>query len=175
MRVNIIGKGRTWNEAPTTGECWGITQLILRRSVDLVIDMNVYDDGRWGEQEKREAQVARTICEQGAIPYICLANYPIEEIVREFKTDYFSSTVDYAIALAIYKGYTDIDLYGVTMDGGSDYYKIKCGCDFWCGYAKGRGVNVTVHGITTAMKTQDGLVYGYDVKQGTLLERWNRG
>jgi hypothetical protein len=36
-------------------------------------------------------------------------------------------------------------------------------------------VNVTVHGITTAMKTQDGLVYGYDVKQGTLLERWNRG
>jgi hypothetical protein len=175
MQVSIIGKGRTWTQAPTTGECWGITQLILKRPVNLVIDMNVYEDGRWGEQEKQEARQSREICEQKGIPYVCLENYPIEEVVRKFKTDYFSSTVDYSIALAIHRGYTDIDLYGVTMDGTSDYYKIKCGCDFWCGYAKGRGVNVTTHGTTTVMRTQDGLVYGYDVKQGTLLERWGRG
>lgn len=170
--VNIIGKGRTWNEAPQEGECWGITQLILRRPVDLVIDMNVYEDLRWGEQERLEAIKSREICEQKGIPYICLGNYPIEEIVKEFKTDYFSSTVDYAIALALYKGHKEINLYGVTMDGSSDYYKIKCGCDFWCGLAMGRGVKVTVHGVTTVMKTKDGLVYGYDVKQGTLLNRY---
>jgi hypothetical protein len=175
MQVSIIGKGRTWNEAPFGGECWGITQLILRRPVDLVIDMNVYEDGRWGEQEQQEAIRVVEICKDRGIPYVCLENYPIEEVVRKFKTDYFSSTVDYSIALAIHRGYTDIDLYGVTMDGTSDYYKIKCGCDFWCGYAKGRGVNVTTHGTTTVMRTQDGLVYGYDVKQGTLLERWGRG
>jgi hypothetical protein len=175
MQVSIIGNGRTWNQAPMTGECWGITQLVLRRPVDLVIDMNVYEDGRWGEQEKIDAQKAKELCDKDRIPYICLENYPIDEIVKEFNTDYFSSTVDYAIAYAIWKGYDDIHLYGVTLDGTSDYYKIKCGCDFWCGYAKGKGVKITTHGTTTVMRTQDGLVYGYDVKQGTLLERGDRG
>jgi len=51
------------------------------------------------------------------------------------------------------------------MDATSDYYKIKCGADFWCGYVKGLGKKITVHGKSTIMKTVDGLVYGYDIKQ----------
>jgi hypothetical protein len=164
-RVNIIGKGRTWVDAPYDGYSIGITQLLLKRPVNLVIDMNIYDDLRWGQTEKDEADQVRKKCEEEGIPYIGLENYPMAEIVQRFDTDYFSSTVDFAIALALYKNYTDIHLYGTTMDGSSDYYKIKCGCDFWCGYAKGLGVKVTVHGITTVMRTKDGLIYGYDQKQ----------
>lgn len=151
--------------APNEGESWGITQLILRRPVDLVIDMNVYDDLRWGEAEKVDASAARKICEVKGIPYICLENYPYGEIVSKFNTDYFCSTVDYAIALALYKGYDELNLYGITMGSDGDYYRLKCGCDFWCGYAKGLGVDVKVHGRTTAMKTMDGLVYGYGIPQ----------
>jgi len=165
--INIIGKGKTWVDAPHDGESWGITQLILRRPVSLVIDMNVYDDGRWGEQERLNAMAARAISKAGNIPYICLENYPLREIVECFKTDYFSSTVDYAIALALYRGYEEIDLYGVTLSA-VDYSTLKCGCDFWCGYAKGLGVKITVHGESTVMKTIDGLVYGYDIPQGSL-------
>lgn len=175
MQVSIIGKGLTWKQAPYDVESWGLTQLVLKRPVDLTIDMNIYEDGRWGDQQTLDAREAREICEQKGIPYIDLTNYPIREIVTKFNTDYFSSTVDYAIALALHRGYTDIHLYGITMAHASDYHALKCGCDFWCGYAKGLGANVTTHGSTTVMLTVDKKVYGYDVEQGTLLKKWNRG
>jgi hypothetical protein len=162
--VNIIAKGATWVDAPMEGESWGLTQLLLRRPVSLVIDMNVYSDGRWGEQEKKEAERVRERCEKENIPFIGLENYPIKEVMDAFDTDYFSSTLDYAIALALYRGHDEINLYGVTMSF-SDYGKLKCGCDFWCGYAKGLGVKLTIHGATTVMQTTDGKVYGYDVPQ----------
>lgn len=167
--VNIIGKGSTWVDAPYDGESWGITQLYLRRPVSLVIDMNVYDDGRWGEQERKEADKVRKLCSENGVPYIDLHNYPFFEIVKRFDTDYFSSTVDYAVALALYRGYDDIHLYGVTLTI-SDYSRLKCGCDFWCGYAKGLGAKVTVHGESSVMKTIDGLVYGYDIQQGQVAQ-----
>ena len=167
MKVNIIGKSHTWVDAPFDGtESWGITQLLLHRSCDLVIDMNVYEDGRWGEKERQEAEFVRKLCGVNNIPLIDLKTYPLAEVMERFGTDYFSSTVDYAIALALYRGYTDINLYGATMSAASDYYKIKCGADFWCGYAKGMGVKITVHGETSIMKTTDNMVYGYDLPQG---------
>jgi hypothetical protein len=162
--VNIIGKGKSWVDAPTEGENWGITQLILRRPVSLVIDMNVYDDGRWGDQERKDAIKSKGLCVERNIPYIDLATYPIKEVIERFETDYFSSTVDYAIALALFRGYKEINLYGITL-GIADYSKLKCGCDFWCGYAKGLGAKIKVHGESTVMKTTDGLIYGYDTKQ----------
>jgi hypothetical protein len=163
--VNIIGKGKTWVDAPREGEAWGITQLYLRRPVSLVIDMNRYDDGRWGPQEKAEADKVLAMCALNGVPYIGLHNYPIDEVMARYETDYFSSTVDYAIALALFRGYDELHLYGITMSI-ADYSKLKCGCDFWCGYAKGLGAKVIVHGETTVMKTTDGKVYGYDYPQG---------
>jgi hypothetical protein len=163
--VNIIGSGKTWVDAPMEGENWGITLLpLLRSGFSLVIDMNVYEDGRWGAQQKQEAAVVKQRCEKVGIPYVDLKTYPIFEIMERFDTDYFSNTVDYAIALALYRGYDEINLYGVTLSS-HDYVKFKAGVDFWCGYAKGMGVNLKVHGWTTVMKTTDGKMYGYDTPQ----------
>lgn len=163
-QINIIGKGKTWVDAPLEGESWGITQVILRRDVDLVIDMNVYQDDRWGKQERLDADKAYALSMSKGIPYISLDNYPIKEVMGQFDTDYFSSTVDYSIALALYKGYRDIHLYGITLSI-ADYSNLKCGCDFWCGYAKGLGAKITVHGESNVMKTIDYKVYGYDWMQ----------
>lgn len=168
--VNIIGKGSTWVEAPLDGYSIGLTQLLLRRPVDLVIDMNVYSDGRWGEQERKEAERVRERCDKEGIQFIGLENYPLNEVCIQFDTDYFSSTVDYAIALALYREFKEINLYGCTMTI-ADYSTLKCGCDFWCGYAKGKGAKLKVHGETTIMKTTNGLIYGYDKPQEDLCER----
>lgn len=155
-------------DSPRDEYSWGITQILLKRPVDLVIDMNVYDDLRWGQNEKDEADQVRKKCEEEGITFVGLESYPINGVIDKFDTDYFTSTVDYAIALALYMNYKDIHLYGMTMDGNSDYYKIKCGCDFWCGMAKGMGRKITTHGITTVMRAKDGLLYGYDKKQRPL-------
>ena len=168
MKVIIVGKGRGWEYAPSGKEIhvWGITQVILSTPVDLLIDMNVYEDGRWGEQEKQEAKSSREICEINKIPYIDLSNYPLSEISNYFNTDYFSNTVDYAIALALYKGYEEIDLYGVNMEEGTEYRYQKPSVEFWIGIAKGMGVKIRAFGEhSSIMRTRDKKLYGYDIPQ----------
>ena len=164
-KVAIIGKGKSWVDAPYDIEAWGITQLVLWRYVDLVIDMNVYDDLRWGKMERMQNMAAIQKCKNENIPYIGLGDYPKDKIVECFNTDYFSNTVDYAIALALYRGYKQIDLYGINFTLDSEYAYQKPGMDFWCGVAKGMGVRITSHGESELMKTKDRLMYGYDTRQ----------
>ncbi len=169
MKVVIVGKGRGWDKAPPCGngyEVWGITQLNLRRSVDLVIDMNDYSENRWGPEETFEATRSRNKATHGGIPYFDLRTYPLKEIVKKFGSDYFSGTVDFAIALAIYRGATEIELYGVTLEDKSEYAYQKPGVEYWCGYARGKGIKVTSFGDhTTLFKTKDGMIYGFGFKQ----------
>lgn len=166
MKVNLIGRGTGWEDAPRNELSWGITLINLKRNVDLVIDMNVYEDGRWGELERIGARQSRDKAKQDNVPYIDLNNYPIDTIIKFFNTDYFSNTVDYAIALAIYKGYTEIGLYGINMLRGSEYAYQKAGVEFWIGQAMGRGIKVINHSpISTILKTKTGKMYGYDREQ----------
>lgn len=167
MQLSIVGKGSGWESAPDFGEVWGITQIILKKpTCSLVIDMNVYEDGRWGEVERKEAARVRELCLDRLIPFIGLDNYPLHQIIKHFGTDYFSNTVDYALALAVFRGYDELDLYGVNMAAENERHAQKAGVDFWCGVAIGRGCMVRVHGgMSTIMRTRDGLVYGYDFEQ----------
>jgi len=164
-QVAIIAKGRGWVDAPYNCETWGITQLLIRRPVDLVIDMNVYEDLRWGKKEALENKMVMLMCKTSHIPYIGLNNYPLSEIMEQFDTDYFGGTIEYAIALAIYRGYEVIDLYGINFKLNSEYGYQKPSIDFWCGVAKGRGIKIKSHGDSLIMKTIDGLIYGYDTEQ----------
>lgn len=176
MRICIIGKGRGWAEAPECGtgyKIWGLTQLILRRPVDRVIDMNNYT--LWGPVEADEAARARVLAEERGVEYIDRESYPLAKVIEFFGTDYFSNTVDYAIALALFERFDEIHLYGVTVEVGSEYYFEKPGVDFWCGYALGRRAKVIVHGqYSTIMRTKDGCLYGYDTPQN-LDERLKKG
>lgn len=165
--MNIIGKGKGWEDAPLDGESWGITQLILRRPVSRVVDMNDY--ALWGEREAKEARLARQEALRLDVEYVDLHNYPLNAVIDRFGTDYFSSTVDYAIALALYEGQTEIDLYGVNMANHGEYSYQKPGADFWCGVAIGVGAKVRIHGKwSSLMRTRDNLLYGYGTKQSRM-------
>ena len=73
--------------------------------------------------------------------------YPIEEVLALAPgLAYFTSSVSYAIALAIYKGYTNIEIYGVEMATNTEYAHQRPGVAFWVGIAVGRGINVEFHG-----------------------------
>jgi len=72
--------------------------------------------------------------------------YPFEEInawISELDpcgVNYFTNSVSYMIALAIYEGFDVIHLYGVDMAVGSEYEKQRPSCEFWVGVAKGLGI-----------------------------------
>jgi hypothetical protein len=164
MKVTIIGKGKGCKDAPRSGLTWGITQQLRKDRTDRIIDMNDYS--LWGETEAKIDKASRRIAEELGIPYVDLTNYPYREVTEFFKTDYFSNTVDFALALAIYEGFTEIDLYGITMEAGSEYYYQKPGVEYWVGRAQGLGVKVYIHGLcSTILRTKEGLVYGYGTPQ----------
>ena len=168
MKITIIGRGIGWRNAPKSGEILGITHLNLHHPVTRVIDMNDYT--LWGDCEARLASKSRAKALREEIPYIDRESYPYSEVVSFFGVDYFTNTVDFALALSIYEGFKQIDIYAVTMQQGGEYAYQKPGVEFWIGQALGRGIKVNNYSErSTILKTIDGKVYGYGTPQKGLL------
>ena len=71
--------------------------------------------------------------------------YPLDEIISTLPGgDYrwFKSSPAYAIALALYIGYTEIALYGLDMSSNTEYGYQLPNFQFWVGVARGMGVTV---------------------------------
>jgi len=160
--LNIIGRAPGWSRAPLTGEAWGIRGLLGKRPMSRIFKVH--------ETLTKSQDRLKKKAEDMGIPFYTCKNYPLKKMIRFFKTDFFSSTPCYMIALALYEGYEKIDIYGINHAKGKQYIIEKPGVDFWCGIAMGRGVEVTVHGKRSKLlKTHNNRIYGYGKKQGT----WN--
>lgn len=73
--------------------------------------------------------------------------FPRDEIVAHFGGDpslFYTSSIAWMIACAIYSGATDIGIYGVDMTAGGEYEYERPGCQFWIREAKLRGVTVHI-------------------------------
>lgn len=77
--------------------------------------------------------------------------YPLREVCEEFmitirrgdkKVKYFTSTLAYEIAYALYLGFERIELYGFEMSSGDEYIEQKGSAEFWIGVATGRRVEI---------------------------------
>jgi len=87
-----------------------------------------------------------------------LSNYPLKEVIEKYGSRYFTNSIGYMIALALFKGYTEINLYGVDMDMGDEYAFERPCVLYWVGFARGMGVKVTL-----ASGTDDPyFLYGFD-------------
>lgn len=84
--------------------------------------------------------------------------YPLDEIIsallpnikrevngRVEQVRHFTSSTAYAIALAIYQGAKQIEIYGVEMTSDTEYVRQRDGVTFWLGIAIGKGINVVTH------------------------------
>jgi len=171
-RINILGSGPGRLDVPEgEGEIWGVNNIHLLQNVDVIIDIHNHCANPEEEKDKlhmEELKKKKTrVYSQNAIDgFDSVEKYPIDEIMAEFGTDYFGSGIDYIVALAIYKGATDIHMYGVCMMDDGEYSHQKPSVEFWIGVAVGRGINIVVHGkYTELLKTKNGLMYGYETFQ----------
>lgn len=156
MRVNILGRGEGWEDGLTAdGLKWGINYF--RPELDVLFEIHPVDHP-YHEKLRRERENAEAAGIRIETNETCL--FLKAAFLFPDEIDYFASSTDYAIAAAIFSGATEIHLYGITMDDKGDHYEKRCGTDFWCGVAIGRGVKVIVHGNSTVMTTKDGLQYG---------------
>ena len=172
-QVNIIGKGSGWKLAPLTGLSWGINNINLLRPIDVIFEMHTMEVAKnllprcqeYLDVARENKTLAYSImdCEVGGFKF---KRFPIEKIVKEFDETFFSCSVDFMIAFAIYSKFDKIDVYGVNLVHGHEHSYERPGVEFWRGYAKGRGIDIKFHGpICEVGKTKMGIVYGYIVPQ----------
>ena len=181
LRINIVGCGPGWEDVPDgCGEVWGINDIHTLRPVDLVIDchnLEAVADGKetLGRRTQESVMEHLRILRIKELPVYTTKKieylpesieYPLDEIIKEFDSDYFTCGVDYAIALAIYFGADEIHLYGILMMQKTEYERQKAGCEHWLGIAKGRKVKTEVHGRwSSLLKTNNSLLYGFNRPQ----------
>jgi len=131
---------------------------------------NREDPNHWKWLQK-ERGIPIMMLEDDPLVPDCVA-YPLEEICerllpRWYQTTggyqahkrYFSSTIDYAIALAIYQGYDRIELHGIEMSSNTEYAYQRVGVAFWEGIALGVGAIVVHYGGEAIF---DRPLYGYE-------------
>jgi hypothetical protein len=186
LRVNIIGCAPGWEEAPyDKGERWGINDNHkLVDKLDLIFDIHnlkrvVKGKEKLGRRSIEEVKQHLKMIKKKGIPMFCttefknipcVKRYPIEDVIRRFKSDYFGSGPDYAIAYAILKGYTEIHLYAILMAVREEYFVQKPTVEHWGGVALGAGVKFRVHdstrdGLCTIFKTRSRKLYGFNIEQ----------
>lgn len=81
--------------------------------------------------------------------------YPKAEIAA-LVGDYFTSSVAYMLAMAIYEGVDRIGLWGIDMS--EDYNGQRPNFEYLLGFARGRGIDVVIHESSPLLK---GPLYGW--------------
>jgi len=89
--------------------------------------------------------------------------FPLSEIISDLFGDYkpipyITSSVAYALALAVYLKYKRIEVYGVEMETNTEYGHQRIGVAFWIGIAIGRGIEIDFHSDSIL----NAPLYGYD-------------
>lgn len=109
----------------------------------------------------------------GDIPVVpsCVA-FPLADVINDIfgdrlikgadPIDFFTSSVDYMLALAIYERWDVIELYGVEMGSNTEYRYQREGVHFFTGVAVARGIRVEIPQNSVLFRTKR---YGYDGSQ----------
>jgi hypothetical protein len=85
--------------------------------------------------------------------------YPIEEIKTTFGK-YFTSTIAYMIALAIYEGANEIGVWGCDMLADEEYGQQKACCEYLLGIARGKGIELVIAEESPILRAER--MYAYD-------------
>ncbi len=137
--ISIIGTSIGSRDFPTKGERWGLAWH-HSKGFDRLFEMH---DPRY---YKCAHKVPGNLW---ALPHAakkwgCNA-YPLAQ-VRKLAggRNYFTSSVSYMLALAIYEGNTEIEILGVDLVEDTEYaYQRPC-MEYWCGIARGKGINLHI-------------------------------
>ena len=173
MKLALIGKGNGKELAPLKGKgivTWGVNDIVAHRDVDVCFFMDAHL--LFGSQ--MEEFIIKSV-EKTDTPVYCIEKfdhiptsivYPLEEIKQAFGTDYFADSFSYMLALAIYDGYREFDIYGFNYAFGEKYITEKPCVSYWLGVASGLGCTLNLYGDHCGLlKTADAKLYSYGTDQ----------
>lgn len=180
-KICIVGYAPSKDQAPfadNTWEIWGLNDLYeyiprwtrwfeLHNKTDL--DAYMTRGGKFRHISGLQSVAAKCpLYMQEAFPDIPGAiRYPREVITGLYGT-YFTNSVSYMIAMAIFEGCDELAVYGVDMAQEGEYQAQRPSCEYFLGIAVGRGIKVIIPNTADMLKTR--FLYGYQDKAKTAFE-----
>lgn len=70
--------------------------------------------------------------------------YPLDDIIKTLQTDYFTNSISYMVAYALYEGVDELAVYGVDMAQDEEYAKERPSVEYFIGYARAKGIPVYI-------------------------------
>ena len=156
--IIILGKAMTGKECPfDSDEVWGVNNVADQpeyagKKIHKLFAFDILEKG-YTDGMKKNAPIC-SWQDYGDI------KYPLEEVKERFKTEYFTNTVSYMLAYAIFIGVKKIGIYGVDVAFGAPYAQENRGCEYWIGRAVEAGIEVVAPEQSQLMRTISGVIYG---------------
>lgn len=186
-KIALVGFTQTRNEVPwgdATWEKWICNNLhkMVPDSWDRLYDLHTTAEIH---KDKDHERFLRTTTKPVYVfepqpEWPTAVRYPLEQVNAVFGT-YFTNSVSWMIAHAILEGVTDLGVWGVDMATGSEYAAQRPSCEYFLGFAAGRGINVAIPKSSDLLKNI--FQYGADddtpvrakwtARQAELSERLN--
>jgi len=188
-KVAIVGYTSTREQAPygdDSFEIWGINDLYeYIPRFNRWFDIHSYDFIK-NQVSSRTGRKQLEVLKSMPVPvymqkkFKSIPNsvrYPFDEIVKYFSpyfTDpvharYFTNSISFMLALAIYEGFQEIAIYGVDLAVTTEYSEQRPSCEFWIGVAVGRGIKVHIPLQSDLLKTR--FIYGFEEKKQHAFEQ----
>jgi len=181
LRIGIVGFGPTKIEAPYSDPSWtlwgmnglwrvfpeGVTDE--RFSAWFEMHTDAFLDWHSKASKIGDAQFAwlkakhpfPIFCQTARPDYPSSVAYPLEGIVDGFGHDYFTSSIAYALALAIAtEGVAEIGLWGIDLTHGTEWADQRPCAEYWIGRAEGRGIKITKPAASALLSQR--ARYGYE-------------
>ena len=156
--VIILGKAVTGKECPfDADEVWGVNNVadqpeFAGKKIHKLFAFDLLDKD-YTDLMKKNAPIC-SWQDYGDV------KFPLEEVRARFKTDYFTNTVSYMVAYAIFIGVKKIGIYGVDVAFGAPYAQENRGVEYWIGRAVEAGIEVVAPVQSQLMRTISGVIYG---------------
>lgn len=186
-RIAILGFGRTVVDAPVsdpTWELWGMNGFHRAAEPDFGIKAPEDRYGLWfdmhtlaytreygvrakiGDAQERwlEAPHPFTVLSVEERPeWPSVKAFPIEYVVQRTGRDYFTSTIAYALALALtMDDVAEVGLWGVDLAHDTEYADQRPCAEYWIGRCEAAGIVVTIHERSALLRQR--ARYGYEVE-----------
>ena len=171
--VIIIGHGPTNSQCRYHCETWGINNTyIFAKRLDKLFIFDAISTLEFDFDALR--QVPCVVTTMNYPQFNNIEVFPIKEVLRKFKTTFFSNGVCYMIAYALLKEYEKIWFYGIDMMTTNTYMFEKGAVEYWMGIAHAMGVPIINTPESATCKTIDGKMYGYWGPQFENISTFNR-
>lgn len=150
--VTLLGGGKSLALCLyDTDEIWTCNNLYrkVKRITKLFIcHQQVYKSGvahyDWKEMSEFSNRRGFGIITTHKIKGLKTQRYPLNNIMSKFQTDYFTDSVCYLLAYALYKGFNHLKLFGIDMLDEDNYTDERGGVEYWLGVATGLGCNIEI-------------------------------